>query len=199
MSHHFSAIASDHNDTILLPTTLRAFAVLADENGCSQQAAASYEAALVSDPADLESTVNLAVLYWRASGRRPTAPGELPGEVLQRAEQRLGELVERASERFAGRAEWRFWKRYIAATEAGQLLEPEECRQLLRERPDYLEPAFVLFSDTAGEEAEPEAMRLLVAYSEQPTARGRYVTARINAVIQKYRRHRGPVTRLCTI
>jgi hypothetical protein len=57
----------------------------------------------------------------------------------------------------------------------------------MQERPDYLEPAFVVFSDSAGEEAEPEAMRLLVDYSEQPTARGRYVTSIINAVLQKQR------------
>jgi hypothetical protein len=30
-------------------------------------------------------------------------------------------------------------------------------------------------------------MRLLVDYSEQPTARGRYVTSIINAVLQKQR------------
>ena len=195
--------------------TLRAYALTADENGRFQEAAASYEAALLSDPADLETTVNLAVLYWRAIGRGRSAPSSLPQEFLKEAPKRLRELLESAGdravsegdraasegipsgetpsggERFADRAELRFWKKYIAAADAGELLDPGECRQLLQERPDYLEPAFVVFSDSAGEEAEPEAMRLLVDYSEQPTARGRYVTAIIDAVMRKQRWHAG--------
>jgi tetratricopeptide (TPR) repeat protein len=98
---------------------LRAYALTADENGRFQEAAASYEAALLADPADLEATVNLAVLYWQATGRGRGASGALPQEFLKHAQKRLREL---------------------------------------------------LGSDSAGEEAEPEAMRLLVDYSAQPTA-----------------------------
>jgi hypothetical protein len=54
---------------------LRAYALTADENGRFQEAAASYEASLLSDPEDLEATVNLAVLYWRAAGCGRSAPG----------------------------------------------------------------------------------------------------------------------------
>jgi hypothetical protein len=125
------------------------------------------------------------VLYWRAAGY--STPGSLPPEFLTHARERLPELLELAGERFADSAEIRFWTKYIAAADAGKPLPPTECRQLMREHPDYLEPAFVVFSDSAGEEAEPEAMRLLVGYSEQPTARGRYVTSIINAVLQKRR------------
>jgi hypothetical protein len=166
---------------------LRAYAVTADENGRVREAAASYEAALLSDPADLEAVINLVVLYWRATRRGAAVQQSLPREFLQHARERLSELLESAGERFAGSAELRFWTRYIAATDAGEPLKSNECRQLLQERPDYLEPSFVVFSDSAGEEAEPEAMRLLVDYTEQPTARGRYVTSIINAVMQKQR------------
>ena len=170
---------------------LRAYALTADENGRFQEAAANYEAALLADPADLEATVNLAVLYWQATGRDRAAPRSLPQEFLQHAQNRLQELLRSAGERFADRAELQFWKKYITAADAGEPLQPSECRQLMQERPDYLEPAFVVFSDSAGEEAEPEAMRLLVDYSAQPTARGRYVTSIINAVMQKQRWHAG--------
>jgi hypothetical protein len=160
----------------------RAYAVTADENGQFQAAAASYEAALESDPSDVEATVNLAVLYWRA------VRAALPPEFCSYARERLAVLLTTADERFAGRAEVRFWRSHIAATDAGSPLEPDECRRLLEERPDYLEPAFVVFLDSAGVDAEPEAMRLLVDYTEQPTARGRYVTSVIHAVMQKRRR-----------
>lgn len=162
---------------------LRAYAVTADENGHFQAAAASYEAALLSDPSDVEATVNLAVLYWRAER------SGLPYEFREHARERLRELLETANSRFAGRAELRFWRSHIAAAEAGQPLSPQECRRLLDERPDYLEPAFVVFETSAGEEAEPEAMRLLADYSEQRTARGRYVTSVIHTVMQKRRWH----------
>lgn len=160
---------------------LRAYALTADENGHFQAAAASYEAALASDPSDVETTVNLAVLYWRA------VRAALPPEFRNYARERLADLLATADERIAGRAELRFWRSHIAATDAGEPLEPDECRRLLEERPDYLEPAFVVFLDSAGAEAEPEAMRLLVDYTEQPTARGRYVTSVIHAVMQKRR------------
>jgi hypothetical protein len=166
---------------------LREYAVTADENGRFREAAASYEAALLSDPTDLEATVNLAVLYWRVTGSARPAAVSLPQGFLKHARERLRELLQSAGERFAGSVELRFWTKYIAATDAGEPLESSECRQLMQERPDYLEPAFVVFSGSAGEEAEPEAMRLLVDYSEQPTARGRYVTSIINDVMRKAR------------
>jgi hypothetical protein len=165
----------------------RAYALTADENGWFQQAAAGYEATLLSNPADLEATVNLAVLYWQAAAPDTCASGWMPAEFRSHATRRLPELLESASRRFAGSAEVRFWKKYIAAADAGESLEPTECRKLLREHPDYLEPAFVVFSDSAGEEAEPEAMRLLADYSEQPTSRGRYVTSVISAALRRQR------------
>jgi hypothetical protein len=165
----------------------RAYALTADENGWYSQAAAGYEAALLSDPADLEATVNLAVLYWQAARGSVCARGWMPAEFRAHAGQRLPELLESASRRFAGSAAVIFWNKYIAAAACGEPLEPGECRQLMREHPDYLEPAFVVFAMSAGEEAEPEAMRLLADYSEQPTTRGRYVTSIINAALRRQR------------
>jgi hypothetical protein len=164
-----------------------AYAVTADENGWLQQAAAGYEAALLADPADLQATLNLAVLYWQAAGHGSCAPDSIPAEFRSQAGQRLPELLESASQRFAGNAEVTFWKKYIAAAGAGAALGPGECRQLMLARPDYLEPAFVVFAESAGTEAEPEAMRLLADYSEQPTTRARYVTSIINAALSRQR------------
>lgn len=180
--------------------TMRAYALTADQNGRFQEAAAGYEASLLSDPADLEAIVNLAVLYWQAAGHAGCAPG-LSSEFVLYARRRLHELLEPASHRFADSAEIRFWRKYIEAADSGVRLEPTECRQLMRERPDYLEPAFVVFSDSAGEEAEPEAMRLLADYSEQPTARGRHVTAIITAALreQRWRWNAAPALQLGSV
>jgi hypothetical protein len=165
----------------------RAYALTADENGWYQQAAAGYEAALLSNPADLEATVNLTVLYWQAAHDGSCASGSVSADFRSHAARRLPELLESASHRFAGSAEVTFWKKYIAAAGSGESLDCGECRQLMREHPDYLEPAFVVFAMSAGEEAEPEAMRLLAGCSEQPTTRARYVTSIINAALHRQR------------
>jgi hypothetical protein len=56
-------------------------------------------------PGNLEATVNLATLYWRAAGAGRSAPGSLPREFLRHARQRLHELLESATQRFADRAQ----------------------------------------------------------------------------------------------
>lgn len=165
----------------------KAYAVAADENGQFQQAAAGYEAALRSDPGDIEATVNLMVLYWQVTNRHAACAAPMPADFRSHALERLRELLDSAARRFTLSAEVRFWKKYIAADQAGRSFELAEGRRLLREDPDYLEPAFVVFSDSAGAEAEPQAMRLLADYSEQPTARGRYVTAMISAGLRRQR------------
>jgi hypothetical protein len=162
---------------------MKAYALIADENGRIQHAAAAYEAALRMNPADPESIVNLTVLYWRAAGHPLSLPGPLSGEFRLCARRRVPELLDLATRWFADRADVRFWEKYIAAADAGRALESSECRQLMEVRPDYLEPAFVVFCNSAGQDAEPEAMRLLADCSEHPTTRGRYVTSIINGVL----------------
>ena len=165
----------------------RAYALAADETGQFQLAAAGYESTLSSQPADLEATLNLMVLYWQAAGLGPRLPGVVPEDFRKQAGSRLPALLEAAGHRFADSAEIRFWKKYLSAEDPGHSLEPSEYRRLLQEHPSYLEPAFVVFSQTAGAEAEPEAMRLLAQYAEQPTARGRYVTSMISTALRKQR------------
>jgi hypothetical protein len=165
----------------------RAYAIAADENGRFQQAAAAYETHLAASPADLEATLNLAALYWQASHFGISSFHGTSPEFLAYAGKRLGQVLEYASQRFADSAEVRFWRQYIAGAELGEPLEATECRQLLRERPDYLEPAFVVFSNSVGDEAEPEAMRLLAGCAEEPTARSRHVISVINGTLRRQR------------
>jgi tetratricopeptide (TPR) repeat protein len=165
----------------------RAYALAADENGRFQEAAAGYEACLASDPADLQTIVNLLVLYWQAADEGVSVLAPISAEFRAHAAGRLIELLKSATDRFPDSAELRFWIKYIATARIGRPLELAEYRDLLRRYPYYLEPAFVVFSDSAGVEAEAEAMRLLADYSEQPTARGRYVTSVISSTLRKQR------------
>jgi hypothetical protein len=162
----------------------RAYALTADENGRFPEAAAAYEASLLADPTDLEATINLVVLYWRVADPGVRDPAAVHPEFRAHAANKLDELLQSASLRFPQSAELRFWTNYIATARIGRPLEPSACRQLLREHPSYLEPAFVVFSDSEGTEAE---MRLLADYSDQPTARGRYVTSIISGTLSRQR------------
>src|SRR5262249_4402755 len=108
-------------------------------------------------------------------------------EFSARARRRLQELLDSAERRFAGRPEIRFWKQYITAADAGRALAPAECMAMMRERPEYLEPAFVVFSHSAGQEAERDAMRPPAGCAERPTARGRHVISVISAALRKQR------------
>src|ERR1700761_419945 len=162
----------------------RAHAFANDENGCVLEAAAGYESTLRADPADLEATLNLVVLYWQVADGGVATRAKLPEGFSRHAARRLAELLESASRTFSDSAALQFWKKYICTCRVGLHLEVAECRRLLREDPSYLEPAFVVFCGSVGEEAEPEAMRLLADYSEQQTARGRYVTSVISTTLQ---------------
>jgi hypothetical protein len=165
----------------------RAYALTADENGRFPEAAAAYEASLLSDPTDLEATINLVVLYWRVADHGLRDLAAVHPEFRRYAANRLDEVLKSASLRFPHSAELRFWTNHIATARIGRPFEPSACRQLLREHPSYLEPAFVVFSDSEGTEAEAEAMRLLADYSDQPTARGRYVTSIISGTLSRQR------------
>lgn len=162
-------------------------ALAADRQGRIQDAAIAYESVLLSAPDDLAATMNLAVLYWQATDPGISAAERLPPEFIALAGKRSRELLEAAQRRFPSEPELLFWPRYIAWADLGEPFDLAECRELLRQHPEYLEPAFVLFSRSAGAEAEAEAMKLLERCSEDPTARCRYIVSVIKGVLKRRR------------
>lgn len=159
-------------------------AVMADSEGRMQDAAQAYEDVLRSDPTDLDATINLAVLYWQATDYGMSASRQLPVEFVALAGRRLRELLGQASQRFGGRPEVTFWTKYIAWSDFGEETPLDECRNLLRDHPQYLEPAMLLFAQSAGSEAQEEAMELLAKCSVQ-TTRCRYIASVINGVLKR--------------
>jgi hypothetical protein len=167
-------------------------ALTADGEGRTQDAASAYEAALLSNPLDLVATMNLVVLYWHATDYGVSATEHLPREFIALAGNRFRELLEAARVRFPDRPEVLFWTRYIAWADLGEPFEPAECRKLLFDHPEYLEPVFVLFARSAGVEAEAEAMQLLDRCSKEQTTRCRYIVSVIRGVLKRRPRNSGP-------
>jgi hypothetical protein len=159
----------------------------ADRNERLQEAADAYERVLAGDPHDLATTIDLAVLYWQATDFGMVAGLNLPDAFVDRAGRRLDELVRGAVARSGDRPEVMFWAKYIAWAEYGEPFDPDECRVLLREYPEYLEPAMFLYSSSEGVEAEAEALRLLEHCAETRTTRCRYVASVIDSALKSKR------------
>jgi hypothetical protein len=162
-------------------------AIASDVQGQTQEAAAAYEGILRSNPNELEATLNLMVLYWQATDFGISAIAQLPPEFVAFAGRRLRELLDLVPKQFPSRPEVVFWTKYIAWADLGVPFQPEECRDLLRDHPQYLEPALVLFSRSGGDEAESEAMQLLERCATERTARCRYMVSVIKGVLKRRR------------
>lgn len=166
----------------------------AERSGLIEEAARAYEEAMRGGETTIDALLNLAVLYWQATDPgMASAAVPLSAGFFERAARRCPDLLAEASDRYPGSAEVRFWTRYIAWAERGEVLGPESCRQWLREEPEVLEPAMHLFALTDGVEGRPEAERLLRRSREAGTFRGRYVASVIEAVLKRleFRKHRG--------
>jgi hypothetical protein len=162
-------------------------ALVLDRQGRIQEAAAAYETVLQEAPDHLEGMLNLLVLYWQATDYGTSAAARLSPEFVDLAGRRLRELLASAHKRFPGRPEVVFWAKYIAWADFGDPFELAECRELLRAHPSYLEPALLLYSMSAGAEAEPEAMQLLERCSNEQTARCRYIVSVLDGVLKRRR------------
>jgi hypothetical protein len=163
-------------------------ALAADRAGKTVLAADLYEKTLNDSPTNVPAFANLLVLYWQATDFGIASHENLSRDFIEHAGNRLREMQDVAKRNMVDVPEARFWVKYIAWAEKGESFESAECRQLLQDFPNYLEPAMVLFSRSAGAEAEPEALRLVEKCSEAPTARCRYIQSVISGVLKRRRR-----------
>ena len=170
-------------------------AVVLDREGRFEEAAAAYESLLLSHPSELTPMMNLALLYWQATTCGVAAHHHLSRGFLQLAERRMLELLDAAEEQFPDHPEVHFWRKYIAWADLGEPFALEDCRDLLAQHPECLEPALAVFSWTKGAEAQAQAMQLLERCARDPTAGCRYVASVINATLLHRRsRERAPPT-----
>jgi hypothetical protein len=150
-------------------------AVMAEQSGDILHAVELYEACMNDAPEDY--LINLAVLYWQMTDYGFSTTLRLTSEVVARAGTRVSEVLDAAERRYPHSAAVAFWKRYIAWADLGDPFDPEDCRELLRKNPQYLEPAMYLFSVSQGREHEREALMLLAQCEQTGTVRARYVAS----------------------
>lgn len=160
-------------------------ALSVDRSGRYMLAASLYESLAAGGTADLETLLNLAVLYWRATDFGIAAGQRLPPEFFHMAALRCRELLAEAERRFPESTAPRFWRKYIDWADLDAPFERTECLELLREDPGNPLPALYLFSDSLGEEFEAEARELLRRCRADVTIRNGYVASVIETFLRR--------------
>jgi hypothetical protein len=170
----------------MIPAT----AIAAEADGRIEHAASEYEAYASTVPADLEAVLNLIVLYWQCTDYGFSTAHKLSATFIDHAARRLKELSDDASLRFGGAPQVAFWRSYIHWADFGEGITVDDCRNLLKKYPDYLEPAVFLFAATQGAEGESECQEILGKCEGLGTVRCQYLVSVIHGVIKRRRRPR---------
>jgi hypothetical protein len=150
-------------------------AIDADRCGKVVEAANLYEGLLENATEDL--LLNLAVLYWQTTDYGFWTALQLPKEFVARAGVRFPEVLSEAQRRNPASPAVQFWQKYIAWIDVGTDFDPNDCRKILQEHPEYREPALYLFSISQGKDYANEARALLAQARESGTTRARYVAS----------------------
>lgn len=159
-----------------------------DRPGNLVDAASAYEAALELGRRNIEILVNLTVLYWQATDFGVASSEKISIEFQSRAEKRYVELIEEIQRSHPSAPEAHFWSKYIPWAENGSDFTPEQCREIIRLRPEYLDPWMFIFVVSNGNEGVAEARRLRETCATNSTMRCRYITSMLNGTFTRVSR-----------
>lgn len=138
------------------------------------EATQAYEKAMRVGEANLETYLNLAVLYFVCTDGGYLAHHNLSEEFIDAAWRRANELLDEAQSRFGSQAEIEFWRRYFSFIVLGEEPFVRECEKLVRSHSTLL-PFFYLFTSPSGEKYLKQAQQLFEAVKDGATAKKRYV------------------------
>ena len=147
------------------------------------EAANAYEAAIKRFDVDLETYLNLAVIYWVATDCGYFSFHQLPVDFVMKAERRARELLDEAERRFGDHNEIDFWCYYFDHISFSLVAKPDYCVKLARKGPSHI-PYFHLFALTHDEEYREEARSLLEEVEPPTTERKRYVQSVLRSALR---------------
>ena len=146
-----------------------------------REAAAAYEVAIEVADSDLETYLNLAVLYWVATDFGYAGYHKLENAFVERAGRRDHEILDEGERRFGSNNEIDFWRYYFDYVSLGEAARPGHCKTLA-ERGPSLVPYFHLFELADGRRHRDEAKELLALFDPPETERGRYIYSMLPAL-----------------
>lgn len=145
-------------------------------------ACSAYEETLAAGGRDIDGYINLLVLYWQMSEYGFSAANGLDRRLVAGAGERRSAMLRQPPGWVSETAPYRFWSRYIRWADFGEPFEVEECIDWLKKVPGYSEPAFFVFSASAGRRFGDEAAALSWRIQSDPTIRAKYVRSVIESV-----------------
>lgn len=132
----------------------------------------AYEKAITEQDADLETFLNLAVLYFMCTDYGYIAHHKLSNEFVEKAWKRANEVLKEAESKFGKQAEIDFWRYYFRFVVLGDKPFIEIAENLSR---SSLVPYFYLFTSPRGERYRQKAQQLLELVRDGTTAKKRYI------------------------
>jgi hypothetical protein len=144
------------------------------------EAAQAYEQVIASSTANLDTYVNLAVLYFVCNDGGYAAYHKLSRDFVGRAWDRAFELLDEAERRFGRKAEIDFWRKYFAFILLGEDPSYEEIEQLVQTDTTII-PYFHLLDYRQGRLYRLQAEQLLEQVSAGLTAKERYIRSVLKA------------------
>lgn len=158
-----------------------------DEQDRPLDAIQAYETAIREPDADIETYLNLAVLYFVCRDFGYLTYHRLPNEFVDTAWRRANELLDEAEVRFGRHAEIDFWNKYFRFVVLGEEPFYEECLKLAREGSSLI-PYFHLFTSPEGEQYRDEVRRLFESVRDGSTAKKRYIKGIVESRLKAVRR-----------
>lgn len=154
------------------------------------EAARAYEQAITASEADLDTYINLALLYSVSNDFGYAAQHHLPQSFVTVAWDRMFEVLDAAEQRFGPHPEVTFWKEYIPFIWLGQPLSSEECAELTRSGQTRV-PFLYLFGFAPNAEDRARyangAAELLQEVHQGRTTKERYIRSVLEAAFQRWR------------
>jgi hypothetical protein len=138
------------------------------------EAADAYEVAISESSADLPTYLDLAVLYFECTDHGYRAHHHLPNDFVQRAAERMKEVLTAAALRFGRDGEIEFWGRYFDYVYLGEVFLPEEAAAMTNATASLV-PYFFLFASADGDRYRRQAEELLEHVEGGRTARERWI------------------------
>lgn len=138
------------------------------------EAAWAYEIAATEPGADLQTFLDLAVLYFECADLGYAAHHRLSEEFVAGAWDRAFDILNKAEERFGSHTEIEFWRLYFSFIYSDDKEIEAACGKLAR-RNDSLVPYLYLFSSSGKKQYLEEARQLLESVKDGSTERKRYI------------------------
>ena len=159
-------------------------AITADAQKMPIQASLKYESLIQTGQANLDSYINLAVLYFVCLDFGYEIANKLPEDFVLTSRNRVFEILEIADSRFGYSEEIDFWSIYFRFILNSDEPEYEKCAFLARSGKTLI-PYFHLYAKPDGEKYRIWAERLFDIVKDEGNEKNRYIKSILQSTMKR--------------